>query len=600
MGHVDLRMDPKRGKASPVSDCSSSLGSSVRGHSLITSPFCPRPSSKLTQSIVKDHMVSHYKKIYSAKAAIDATVPKSLIHSVKYNDQLKRDQLRRGGRPQSAHSVLQGHGRDSRSSKESRGSLQGENSPFFCSGSSIFSNPRHLNTSFHAKQVVYPSHTGHVQGRLRRPDTASECSFRRSETDLYKQRSARPPSPVSGAHQSPYATFKDPVQKTYSGDLLHKHAHYFTHHDQPFTPRTLKSDKSSSLSKYRYYTAPKRNPIPDPSHSRLTQPQSNHRRRDLKQHTTLDYDDQPQGFGTDHGWSEDESIDSHVSLSTNQRHANRSRRSLSRASPEGMKSSAEEDELMYLEFIVNVTDDILSRGLFSDRVLDRVFERHIEKNRRRLNEGKMRHLLEVLRKDFEEPGNAPTWGAAETAEKYPLDKHLSSLSRPGTSRQSHTKEEEADLFPYASLNHTNCDSPMSAISSSIPLRGSSPEPADSAIDTKLNLEEYQLAGVTLPDCLNDNGNQYTGIDDQDLHAKPEISVTDTADLSQEQRESTASTSGEALHPDPLEDGDDGLSKELEDLGTSLAESLCVTQSSKLGSPKERHRDTCSSLSDDEF
>jgi len=34
------------------------------------------------------------------------------------NDQLKRDQLRRGGRPQSAHSVLQGHGRDSRSSKE--------------------------------------------------------------------------------------------------------------------------------------------------------------------------------------------------------------------------------------------------------------------------------------------------------------------------------------------------------------------------------------------------------------------------------------------------------------------------------------------------
>ncbi|KAG7268264.1 hypothetical protein CRUP_010111 [Coryphaenoides rupestris] len=203
--------------------------------------------SKLTQSIVKDHMVSHYKKIYSAKD----------------NDQLKRDQLRRGGRPQSAHSVLQGHGRDSRSSKESRGSLQGENSPLFCSGSSIFSTPRHLNTSFHAKQVVYPSHG--ARSRPRCPDTASEFSFRRSETDLYRQHSAWPASPASGAHQSPYAAFKDPVQKTYSGDLLHKHAHYFTHHDQPFTPRTLKSDKSSSLSK-----------------------------RELKQHTTLDYDDQPQ------------------------------------------------------------------------------------------------------------------------------------------------------------------------------------------------------------------------------------------------------------------------------------------------------------------
>ena len=29
--------------------------------------FCPRSTSKMTQSIIKDHMVSHYKKVYSAK-----------------------------------------------------------------------------------------------------------------------------------------------------------------------------------------------------------------------------------------------------------------------------------------------------------------------------------------------------------------------------------------------------------------------------------------------------------------------------------------------------------------------------------------------------
>lgn len=29
--------------------------------------FCPPSTSKLTQSIIKDHMVSHYKKVYSAK-----------------------------------------------------------------------------------------------------------------------------------------------------------------------------------------------------------------------------------------------------------------------------------------------------------------------------------------------------------------------------------------------------------------------------------------------------------------------------------------------------------------------------------------------------
>ncbi|CAL8285317.1 unnamed protein product [Lota lota] len=599
MGYINLIMDSKRGRASPGSDCSNYLGSSVRGRSLKSSPFCPGSSSKLSQSIVKDHMVSHYKNIYSAKAAIDTTVPKSLIYSVKYNDQLKREQLRRGGRPQSAHSVLLGNGRDSRSSKESRGSLQGEKSPMFCSGSSIFSSPRH-NTSFHTKQVVYPlhgsrSHSQHLY-------TASEFSFRRSETVLYRQHSAQS-SFALGDNKSPYTTFKDPVQKTYSGDLLHKHSHYFTH-DKPFTPRTLKSDKSSSLSEYRYYTAPKRNPNPDPTNSRLTQPQANHRRRELEQHSTLDFDDQPQGY-TDHGWSEDESIDRRVSLSTNQRLANRSRRrgSLSRASPEGMKSpsmmstSAEEDELVYLEFIVNVTDDILSRGLFSDRVLDRVFERHIDKNRGQLNEGKMRHLLEVLRKDFEDTGNTTHCGAAEKEEKYPLYKNLSSLGP--VSRQSHTKEEESDLFPYASPS-TDCDSPTSAISSLIPFHRRSPEQADSAIDTKRNSEEFQVNEVTVHDWLNDNGNTHTGIKEKTLHPQLETSVMDTVDLPQEQHESTASTSGKELHLYPLEDRHDGLSKELEDLGRSLFESLHVTQSSNQGSLNERQRDTCSSLSDDEF
>lgn len=32
--------------------------------------FCSQSSSKLTQSIVRDHMVSHYKKVYSAKGGI--------------------------------------------------------------------------------------------------------------------------------------------------------------------------------------------------------------------------------------------------------------------------------------------------------------------------------------------------------------------------------------------------------------------------------------------------------------------------------------------------------------------------------------------------
>lgn len=34
---------------------------------IVISAFCPHSSSKMTQSLLRDHMVSHYKKIYSAK-----------------------------------------------------------------------------------------------------------------------------------------------------------------------------------------------------------------------------------------------------------------------------------------------------------------------------------------------------------------------------------------------------------------------------------------------------------------------------------------------------------------------------------------------------
>ncbi|NXL41121.1 SPAT7 protein, partial [Podilymbus podiceps] len=59
-----------------------------------------------------------------------------------------------------------------------------------------------------------------------------------------------------------------------------------------------------------------------------------------------------------------------------------------------------EEELLYLAFIEGVTNDILSLGLFSNRVLEQLFECHIQENKNRLDESKMRHLLDVLKADL--------------------------------------------------------------------------------------------------------------------------------------------------------------------------------------------------------
>lgn len=395
MGRFEDDMDSRV----PSGSCSSASGFSLRsrGSSAKISPFCPRSSSKLTQSIIKDHMISHYKKVYSAKAAIDTSVPKSLLCSVKYNDQLKRAGgggagLKNGVRPQSAHSLSR-RTTASCSPAQSRLSLHYDSSPFHSSSRSVSSTPR-PSTSFHPKHRAYASLSPSSEQQRRSLRQRSAASL--EEPQLH------------------YRSFQDPAQKTYSGDLLQKHGQRFTD-EQPFTPRTLKTDKSSYLSKYRFYRAPhcsSKDVTPQPDHGHKHKAHQSLSNGDCRQET----EERPQSFSTDHGPTEDFNH-SYVTAMRGHSVTHRSRQdtadSFHRVSYEAARSpvsqsvDAEEEELRYLEFITAVTDDILSRGFISDSVVERVINRHLDMNRYHLNEGKMRHLLDVLRKDLKEPCDSP-------------------------------------------------------------------------------------------------------------------------------------------------------------------------------------------------
>ncbi|CAK6966914.1 spermatogenesis-associated protein 7 [Scomber scombrus] len=604
MGYAECNsiMDSRIGSASSIPGCS--LGK--RGQTLKSSPFCPRSSSKLTQSIIKDHMVAHYKKIYSAKAAVDASVPKSLTHSVKYNDQIRQEQLRKGGRPQSAHSLSQRNSRASCSSAQSRLSVEYDDSPSLCSRSSMVSSPR-FSTSFHAKEIVYPSYKAGPQNH--HTYSASELKYRSPGATSHRKLSLC--SLEASGDQSCYKTFQDPVQKTYSGDLLQKHSQHFTL-DKPFTPKTLKSEKSSYLSKYRYYRAPRRNLTQDCTNSRLMRQETYHGSTKTKEYAQEFYEP-PQEFTTEHEWSEDEVNGTYFSESTKRTQAKKSRDhdfflSSTSVSPEGGKSptmksvSAEEEELMYLEFISAVTEDILSRGSISDRVLDRVIKRHIDMNRHRLNVGKMRHLLEVLRKDFEEPTNTSTSGAElEKKEKYLFDKLLPGLEAGDMNHQK-TKEDN-DLLPYASLiKYGGSPSYADPLLVSTPL--CSPERTASPAETGEKAEEdvNQENGISSPS-LTEHVSDNAGLGEEDFYQVHKETVETNQEAINEKHEYTTLSRDEGSHQDQAEVSHDGQSEELEDLGRSLSESLHITNNTHCDNTEaanEQHTNTVASASDDEF
>jgi uncharacterized protein (UPF0371 family) len=52
-----------------------------------------------------------------------------------------------------------------------------------------------------------------------------------------------------------------------------------------------------------------------------------------------------------------------------------------------------------------VTDDIVARGITSNKVINKYFEYHINKNKSVLNENKMRELLNTLRMDIGVPND---------------------------------------------------------------------------------------------------------------------------------------------------------------------------------------------------
>ncbi|KAM4633797.1 spermatogenesis-associated protein 7-like [Polymixia lowei] len=168
--------------------------------------------------------------------------------------------------------------------------------------------------------------------------------------------------------QRPRASYQTPAQRTYSGDILDKHPEVFhkAGSQQHFTPRTHRKQKESFLSYYRYYASPQV-------------------KRKGQQERTKIFSSPLRGCRGNEHPAESESR--HRSTGTGSTWADRNEKS----EEEGRK-----EETQYLQFLEDVTYDLLRYGFYSDSVLECVLYWQMSK-RADLSQNKLLKLSEDLR-----------------------------------------------------------------------------------------------------------------------------------------------------------------------------------------------------------
>ncbi|NP_001276501.1 spermatogenesis-associated protein 7 homolog isoform 2 [Mus musculus] len=346
-----------------------------------------------------------------SNAAVDCSIPVSVNTSIKYADQQRREKLRK---------ELARCEKEFKLSKSAMQTNSKMNSKFFVNSLQKPSGEPQDQDVFIEEMTRYPSFSKSLIPSSEGLHLSLPESSKMLMSGTQKHASTSP-SRHSGcghgcdrrprsAHQ-----FQVALAKTPSGDLLEKHSDLFSNKQSPFTPRTLKTEAKSFLSQYRYYTpAKRRKDFSDQRMEAETQTELSSFNSELGTAEKTSSKDSEVNINQVPNYTRNGAEDKIAPLPSQgqnlawdsiqdgilQQSSERASCKLSTEFSPDSKIYSDEEELLYLSFMENVTDEILKLGLFSNRFLERLFERHIKKNKHHLEEGKMRYLLHGLKVDL--------------------------------------------------------------------------------------------------------------------------------------------------------------------------------------------------------
>ncbi|KAL2789621.1 spermatogenesis-associated protein 7 isoform 2 [Daubentonia madagascariensis] len=393
-----------------------------------------------------------------SNAAVDCSVPISMSASIKYADQQRREKLKKelarcekdfkltktamlANSKNNSKSFFNTLQKPSGEPQDEDDVLIEEVNGFQSFAKSLVPSSERLNLP-KSDKVFMNSTEKNSSSSLSSMDYAASGPRKPCSGTLYGR---RPRSSFPSSHR-----FQLVISKAPSGDLLDKHSELFSNKQLPFTPRTLKTEAKSFLSQYRYYTPAKRKKdFTDQRIEAETQTElsfkSDFGTAETKNMTDSEINIKQasncityatKGKITPLALQEPGLTWSEIKDGALQHFSPRTVCQYSLHSPSGSKIYSDEEELLYLSFIEDVTDEILKLGLFSNRFLERLFERHIKQNKH-LEEEKMRHLLHVLKVDL---GCTPEENAVKLKDAEMLN--LLDFEKAGNSEQNVFKNEQ--------------------------------------------------------------------------------------------------------------------------------------------------------------
>ncbi|XP_031558434.1 spermatogenesis-associated protein 7 homolog [Actinia tenebrosa] len=333
-----------------------------RGHlALKSNALNPTATSYEGQQLILNHMKSHYSRISRAKAAVDTSAPRSMKKHIRVQDQVKRELLRKSNE---AHS---------------EGKLTPRRRAQSASLENISNYDGHLSHHFrpHSSQGYHRASTP-LDHSIPEPSS----SMPRDITSAYQKSSKdQPRQEVNASRGIPYNSPRALPRPLVSHNRWRNVQNRNTIRQSSYDYDNDARDRQKPIAKDETnddLQTETRDVAESLGGTQNDMVEDTQYRGDSRMSTRL------------HSHALDSSYGSHTSMSS--AYARRKKE---------IQTKMWEQEQNYMQFISDVTSDVLARGIFSNRVLNKVFESHIDKRKDDLDESRMREMIDQLKLDLD-------------------------------------------------------------------------------------------------------------------------------------------------------------------------------------------------------